>query len=232
MQRKTILMTALLSAFLLVSSVSAVPNVKIDNGLTGLSNIFENFNFGVFNRIKDKVIDEVRMEVYNDTYARVQFIFYNHMELSEGQGFYLTEDGTDYEFHEEVLRSNFYERLVDVAVVIILFMVVMFGHVGPGYGLGALCALMVLFIPCLMFAMIEGTISTVAIVTGMLLGGDLNQFIYDYGVVGLLVFVFLLLPLIVLISIVVYPVMTVLLTVDLLACVITEALEIVDDITP
>lgn len=222
-------MTALLSAFLLVSSVSAVPNVKIDNKQEAVSNIFENFNFGVFNRIKDKVIDEVGMEVYNDTYARVQFIFYNHMELSEGQGFYLTEDGTDYEFHEEVLRSNFYERLVDIAVVIILFMVVMFGHAGPGYGIGALCTAMVLFIPCLMFAMVEGAMSTVAIVTGILLDGDLNQFIYDYGLVGLLVFVFLLLPLIVLISIVVYPVMTVLLTVDLLVSVITEALEIVDD---
>lgn len=232
MQRKTILMTALLSVFLLVSSVSAVPNVKIDNGRTGLSNIFENFNFGVFNRIKDRLIDELGMDVYNDTYARVQFIFYNHMELSEGQGFYLTEDGTDYEFHEEVLRSNFYERLVDIAVVIILFMVVMSGHDGLGHALGALCALMVLFIPCLMFAMIEGAMSTVLIVTGILLGGDLNQFIYDYGVVGLLVFVFLLLPLIVLISIVVYPVMTVLLTVDLLVCVIVEALEIVEDITP
>ena len=149
------------------------------------------------------------------------------------KGFYLADNGTDYEFHEEVPRSYYYEKLVDIAVLIILAMVVMLGHNSLGYGLGALCAMMVLIIPCFMFAMVEGAVSTMAIVSAILLkGGSMGDIIYDYSIVGLLLVIVLILPLATLLSIVVYPTFTALLTIEMLCACIFEALEIVDDITP
>lgn len=236
MKRTIMVMCTLAITVLIVSAVSVVPNVKADDEQDAVSNIFENFNFGLFNRLKDRVIAEVGMDVYNDTYVRVQAVFYDHLELSEGQGYYLTEDETGYKFHEPLFLTTFYEILVDIAVVLILLMVALFGHTGPGYEIGALCAMLVLIIPCFMFGMTAGAVGTVSIVSstviGVLTGGNLEDFIYDYGIVGLLLFAVVLLPLIALISIVVYFPVSILISVELLVFCITEALRIANDITP
>lgn len=228
-----VMLIAVAISFLLVSTVTAVPNVKVDDRQMAVSNIFENFNFGLFNRLKNRVIDEFGMDVYNDTYARVKFIFYDHIILDVGQGFYLTEDGTDYEFREDMLGLGIYDVLIDIAVTLILISVIALGHNALGYGLGSLVSAVVLLTPCFLFAMVTGVLCTFDTVTLLLLNGNsFEDIFYEYGVLGLLIVMCLYLPLITLISIVVYPIYVIGLTAELLFALIAEALEIVEDMSP
>jgi len=221
------LAVTMLISVIVVSSVSAVPNIKAESN-NALTRIIDNMDLSKLNKIEQKFIDTFGIEKYNETVFKTKRQIYN---IAYGVSY-----SADMETQTiNVLNGNVYtqqiESLTRLAVAVILLMLLLLGHNEVGYSTGIAVASAIIFLPCLGIALAGGLPYSLSIIFGLLgsVGIFPSQIIHDYGVFGMFLFLSLIMPLSFTVAVIVYPLAVGLFTMELVNACITEALEIVED---
>jgi len=213
------IVVTMLIVVMVIGSVSAVPNIKIEKD-RDLNNFLSSIDFTVLKRLTNKLIDIVGSDVYNKTLFNVKMLFYDYAQI----------DANTYKFNITTKeRTNVIDWLTDIAVFIILLTYALIGHNGGSQGVAFLLSTVMLCIPCfcvgLLYTLpftIENIMSNLQIVP--------SDILYEYGILGFLGLLIIIMPIVLLISLFVYPIMVGVYTLDMLYCIITNAFSQCEDL--
>lgn len=201
--KKRNIIIAILSIIMLVSTVSAVPNIKAEPEET---TIFEN--------LENKVIEKFGKEFQEDYKFNMKLAFCENFKML----YYANFEDKTVSIHSE---QQAFEPLFDLTVAIMYIILLLFGHNLLGDTLAIVTAMLVLIIPCLVVAFgmsIPLSFEILAMGVMSATGINLEQFIYDFGLIGLGLFTTVVLPLMLTISIVLIPILWV-------SCTITNMID-------
>lgn len=231
MKRTIMIMCTLAITALMVSAVSAVPNVTMKDN-NDLIDKIANIDMSRFNGIEQRFIDEFGIEKYNETVFKIKYNMYQFW----GVGYWANFEKNTIELNGAGIIENglYYQSvngLTQLIVYLMLLILLIFGHNEVGYALAVGFSALVLIVPCFLVGLIGGLpyASGMVLLIMELAGISPMQILYDYGVLGLLVCMCLIFPLAILMIIVAYPIAVCLMTLELLYMYITTALEIVED---
>jgi len=206
--KKLYIIIAFLSALMLVSSVSAVPNVK---GKT------ENKAEDLFSNLKEQVIEKFGKEFQEDYHFNMKLAFCKNLNLLYCANY---EDKT-VSIHSE---HQLFEPLFELTIAIMYIILLVFGHNIIGESLAVGTAMVLLIIPCLVVAFgmaIPLSFGFISMCIMSVTGINLEELIYDWGLIGLGIFATIVVPLMIIISTILIPILWVWCTiVNMLDCLI------------
>ncbi len=230
--RKTCMLIAVLSAFMLVSTVSAFPLIR---PIERVTNGLENFNRAVlgdelYTELRDSIMYKFPVTLYRTGYEDEPQILPKHNDLVErmrennirilGYENYTkvrtTIEGCFTEIERKINTSAFsdflaywFDFLVETTITIFSFAYLLFGHNRVGDLVGILTYLVLMPIPVLLLSLMESCLYIPLIVTLMLLGTalDFEEIIYNYGLIGLCLVMLVLLPITMTLGVVAVPIL-------------------------
>lgn len=211
--KKMYIIIAFLSAFMLVSSVSAVPTLTVqtvkENEMEKLANNISNAFSGITNstmykNIEDKVIEKFGKEFQEDYHFRMKLTFCQNLHCLYVANY---EDKT-VSIHSGTPIQLAFEPLFELVIMIMYVILLIFGHNIIGESLAVGTAMLLLIVPCLVVAFgmaIPISFELVAFAVLSFTGINLEEFIYDWGLLGLTIFATVIIPIMVIISLILIP---------------------------
>jgi hypothetical protein len=218
--KKILIVLSFATALLLISSVSAVPNIKAPAS--------QEVDLSKLKKIEERFIEERGIEEYNETVFKIKHAIYSgRLPVMYSANYETNTIG----FTEELPLHLSVNGLTQLIVYLMLFILLVFGHNELGYTLAVGISALILLIPCFTVALIGGLPYSSGMVLMLMDAFDINpmEILYDHGAIGLLLVMCIIFPVALILIIIAYPLAVGLMTIELLYLYINTALEIVEN---
>ena len=173
-------------------------------------NLFATSQSSQYKILKNKTIDFIGTEKYNEIQTEVKSYIADHYDKIR---------------HHSLYNGDFYELLVEICVVILVLSLILFGYeLGPI--VYALITYIILFVPLFPISVIFGLLAALEIIPGVILDmglPDFKEILSLYGIVGFLIYILLLSPVILIILLIFFPLYSLVLYLNLVNIIMLEA---------
>jgi len=214
--KKIYILIAFLCAFMLISTVTAQPVIN----KSSTSNKYE--------KMKQRFIENFGEDIYYELYRCMQSNIYKmkHRMFTNGH-YYLNENDTIFiNGNEEPL----YDFLIMLAMFITMFCMVMFGNNGIGRSASVLMMLILMPIPSIAISsllVLGATIENILTAFGLWEDGLAGLF-QKIGLVGIFLYFIFILPILLVIAVIGYIPLTIIIGIELMFEIMTDALTVFD----